>query len=602
MHRMDRSRARCGRCQTGNRTCCAGDVLAHVLAVLVVAMGVANILSAWSPVPPERMALLRQMLPLAVRSGSRTLTVFTGLSLILLGRGLFRRKKQAWALTMILLSVSVVTHLLKGLNVGEALSALVLAGLLWNARRHYVVLQEPTSLRQTVAAVLRMTGVMLGYGLVGLWVLRHQFRPAAAPTQMVWELISVWFTMGSGPLMPATHRAAWFVGSLDGLAALTALYAVGILLRPVLFSSHRDEEGRQRAAQLLAEYGGEPLSHFALARDKLYYFGPGGRSFVAFRGISNVALALGDPVGDPGQIPDAVASFQAWCQERDWIPAFYQVGGRYLAEYRKLGFRLFKVGEEPILDLPAFSLQGKAIAEIRHATSHALREGIRAEFYDFFADPLGIRGQIAEISADWLAQHRGGEMGFAMGKFEAETLEQERLMVALDRENRVLAFVTFAPVYPQRGYVLDLMRRRTRIPNGTMEFLIGQAALRFREEGAAILSLGLAPLAESGKTEAGTGAGTGEDPLLARARGFLFDHLNAFYNFQTLYRFKRDFNPRWESRYLVYPNNAALPKVLYAIVRAQSPGGLWDYLGLGRRTPVANKGTARAGRSPGRSS
>ena len=65
-----------------------------------------------------------------------------------------------------------------------------------------------------------------------------------------------------------------------------------------------------------------------------------------------------------------------------------------------------------------------------------------------------------------------------------------------------------------------------------------------------------------------------EDP----ARTFLIQRLSRFYDFQGLFRWKRKFNPEFEDRYLVYPSTLALPRIALALVRAQSPGGLWSYL------------------------
>jgi phosphatidylglycerol lysyltransferase len=63
-----------------------------------------------------------------------------------------------------------------------------------------------------------------------------------------------------------------------------------------------------------------------------------------------------------------------------------------------------------------------------------------------------------------------------------------------------------------------------------------------------------------------------------RAREFLMDHLARFYDFRGLFRWKKKFDPAFEDRYLVYPSSLALPGAVYALVRAQSPGGILSYL------------------------
>jgi hypothetical protein len=49
------------------------------------------------------------------------------------------------------------------------------------------------------------------------------------------------------------------------------------------------------------------------------------------------------------------------------------------------------------------------------------------------------------------------------------------------------------------------------------------------------------------------------------------DRLDAFYHFNSLFAFKRKFQPEWVPVYLAYPGAASLPKIGYAIVRAYLP-------------------------------
>ena len=73
------------------------------------------------------------------------------------------------------------------------------------------------------------------------------------------------------------------------------------------------------------------------------------------------------------------------------------------------------------------------------------------------------------------------------------------------------------------------------------------------------------------------------------ARTFLSERLARFYDFQGLFRWKRKFSPRFEDRYLVFPDALALPKIALALVRAQTPGGL---LAMLRPEPRTQTGPA----------
>src|SRR2546426_5666455 len=114
-----------------------------VFALAVGAMGVINDLTVLLPTRPGRLALLgsllNQLAPFApsiwpVLSTGRTLALILGFFLLVIAFGLARGKRRAWQLALLLLPLSALAHLAKGLAVGEALLALLLwLGLFGNA-------------------------------------------------------------------------------------------------------------------------------------------------------------------------------------------------------------------------------------------------------------------------------------------------------------------------------------------------------------------------------------------------------------------------------------------------------------------------------------
>jgi phosphatidylglycerol lysyltransferase len=110
-----------------------------------------------------------------------------------------------------------------------------------------------------------------------------------------------------------------------------------------------------------------------------------------------------------------------------------------------------------------------------------------------------------------------------------------------------------------------------------MEFLIAKSVETARDRGDDMLSLSLSALAKVGPDESRSVPATaaeGADGL----RAFLMDHLSRFYDFQGLFHWKKKFSPEFEDRYLVYGEPLSLPRVVLALARAQSPGGLLSYL------------------------
>jgi lysylphosphatidylglycerol synthetase-like protein (DUF2156 family) len=136
-----------------------------------------------------------------------------------------------------------------------------------------------------------------------------------------------------------------------------------------------------------------------------------------------------------------------------------------------------------------------------------------------------------------------------------------------------------------RGWLLDVMRRRHDGESGAMDLLIARTAEALRDEGFQRLSLSLAPLAS-------TEDDAEDAPAVARrGRTLLYEKMDGAYNYRSLFAYKRKFGVRWETRYLVYAGDAALPAALSTVARAHAPSPR----SLLPRRPLARAGRLRMG-------
>ncbi|MCA9973716.1 MAG: lysylphosphatidylglycerol synthetase family protein, partial [Anaerolineales bacterium] len=108
----------------------------RLLAVLTALMGAVNLLTAVQPTLLAPIAGLTRLSPVAVREGSRITAVLTGFILLILARGLWRHKRAAWWLTLIVLLVAVASHLLQP-DPAAALLGSLLAAYLIAQRNHF---------------------------------------------------------------------------------------------------------------------------------------------------------------------------------------------------------------------------------------------------------------------------------------------------------------------------------------------------------------------------------------------------------------------------------------------------------------------------------
>src|SRR5205823_13854757 len=124
---------------------------------------------------------------------------------------------------------------------------------------------------------------------------------------------------------------------------------------------------RALARSLLGSWGVDTLAPFVLRADKSFFFSPDERAFLAYRVVSGIAVVSGDPVGPPECFGELVDDFIAFAHARDWRIAILGAGERCLGLYRARGLHALYHGDEAVLDVAAFSLDGRPIRKVRQS-------------------------------------------------------------------------------------------------------------------------------------------------------------------------------------------------------------------------------------------
>jgi len=532
----------------------------RLVALLVALMGGVNVLSAVTPPLTDRLAVLEKYSPLVVRRGGHLTAALAGFALLMLARGLARRKHVAWLLALIVLAISAVSHLIKGLDYEEASLAGGLMLLLWLMRAHFHARSDRPSIQQGLRVLGGAFLFTLAYGVAGFYLLdRHysvNFGFWAALRQTV-----VMFTQFYDPgLVPVTHFGRFFADSIYIVGAVTLGYAGLMLLRPVFVREPATREERERAQAIVEQYGHSSLARFLLFDDKRYFFTPGG-SVIGYALVGRTAVALGDPVGPPPDRLASIEAYRAFCQRNDWMPVFYQTLPETLDLYKQAGFDALCIGHEGIVHLETFTLEGKAGKGLRTPFRKLASAGYRFALYQPpIADDL--LEELRAVSNEWLTMMHGSEKRFSLGWFEDNYIRNSPVAVVHTPEGWISAFANLVPEYQANEVALDLMRRRRQMENGTMEFLFVSLFNWAKAQGYARFNLGLSALSGVGERP--------EDPAIEKLLHFIYEHVNRFYNFKGLHSFKEKFHPEWSPRYLIYPGAAALSQAWLAVIRANS--------------------------------
>ena len=260
---------------------------------------------------------------------------------------------------------------------------------------------------------------------------------------------------------------------------------------------------------------------------------------------------MGDPLGPAAEREELAWRFRELADEHGAWTVFYEVGAENLPLYVDLGLSVLKIGEEAMVDLTTFSLEGPERRGLRQTQRVLARDGATFEVVPPEQVPALVP-QLAEISDTWLAEKRTREKGFSLGRFDTDYVA--RFPVAIARaEGRIVAF---ANVWRGGNSEMsaDLMRSVPDAPRSITEYLFIETMLWARAQGYRRFLLGMAPL--SGLDSHALA------PRWARFGAMLYRHGSQFYNFQGLRSFKDKFDPVWEPRYLASPGGLAFPRIL----------------------------------------
>jgi len=538
---------------------------ASLLASLI---GLLNMVSGITPADRPRVRALTQVLPGTVSHTAAAATVAAGLLLLLLARALRRRKRRAWRAVVVLLTASVALHVVKGLDVEEAVTAVLLLVPLLYYRNEFRAKGDPRTRYRAiwVFGVLLLTSVLLGLALIEI---RERRIVGPHPFSAVLRHVLAGLVGVEGPLRFRSDRTTDLVGQiLGGLGLLTALTTVYLVLRPPSPRAVLLPSDEQRIRDLLGKHGfRDSLGYFALRRDKSVVWSPTGKAVIAYRVVSGVMLASGDPIGDPEAWPGAIARFLDIAAEHAWVPAVMGCSEPAGTAYSRAGLSALEIGDEAIVNVSEFSLEGRAMRNVRQAVARVERAGYTTQVRRLRDIPAEERLLLRSQAAAWRGAETERGFSMALGRF-GDVGDDECVAVAATQdtgEGPVLrAFLHFVPWGPD-GLSLDLMRRDKAADNGLNEYLIVSALRAAEGLGISRLSLNFAVFRSA--LERGERLGAG--PILKAWRALLL-FASRWFQIETLYRFNAKFRPIWEPRFVCYPSARELPRIAIAALEAEA--------------------------------
>jgi phosphatidylglycerol lysyltransferase len=517
----------------------------HVLAIFTFLAGVVLLFSGATPAATGRLAFLGRLLPLSVIEASHFLGSIAGAALLVLSQGLARRLDGAWMLTTGAVAAGIAASLLKGGDFEEAtLLGLVLL-VLWRARPAFDRRGALLDTRFSPGWIVAVAGAMGASIWLGLFAFKH----VAYSNELWWQF-------------ELHGEASRFLRASVGSAVAILLFALSRIASPAHAEAAEPTDADIEAAGPIIASQRSATANLVFLRDKTMLFDDQRRGFVMYGVEGRTWVALGDPVGPADVQAELIRRFLERCDDYAATPVFYEIRKEALHRYADFGLTFVKLGEEAIVDLSQFCLEGSRGKPLRHALRHLEHHGTSCRMVAA-ADVPAILNDLHAVSDDWLEHKAGGEKGFSLGFYRPDYLARFPVAV-IEQAGHIIAFANLWPGPDHIELSVDLMRYEHQAPNGVMEGLLVYVMQWGKQQGFRSFSLGMAPLSGFERSPVA--------PLWTRLGSFLYAHGGTFYNFQGLRAYKDKFHPDWESRYLAYPGGLTLPRVL-ADVAALIAGG-----------------------------
>jgi lysyl-tRNA synthetase class 2 len=536
-----------------------------VASLLTFLIGISDVLAVFKPGWHEKLHKVNAVVPGTLTNVTRTSDVIIGLMLLMLARGLRRRKRRAWQAVIALLAFDVVIHFMRFPHeapVSGVVGIVLLAALLYRHEDFYAVGDPRT--RRTAAWVfvgLVAMDFAIGLGYLALGPLAGSYSVTERLQDVLYELVGVY-----GPVQWASDpRGDLYHVLTSALGAFTLVATIYVFLRSAQPRARLAAADAVKVRALLDRHGDrDSLGYFALRDDKSVIWSPSGKAGICYRVVAGVMLAAGDPLGDPEAWPGAIAEFLSEAARHAWRPAVMgcsELGAEVWC--REGDLTALELGDEAIVNVSEFSLSGRPMRNVRQMVNRVAKNGYTAEVRRVGDIPRAELDEVIHEADNWRGTQV--ERGFSMALGRLGAPGDENCVLVTAEEHGVLKAVLHFVPWGTDGLSLDLMRRDKTAIGGLNDFLIVEAIKAAPGLGVKRVSLNFAMFRAA--LERGERIGAG--PVLKAWRGLLV-FLSRWFQIESLYKFNAKFSPVWEPRFFVYPGGRDAPRIAIAALEAEA--------------------------------
>lgn len=530
-------------------------------ALLAFMLGVVNILSAITPPIHQRMRLIKQYLPLDAIHASNLLVLLMGVALLITSVYLVKGLRNAWIITLVLSCVSIIGNLTKALDYEEATFASITILVLLLTYNQYRIKSSRLWLKTGLkTAILAIIAVFILSYINFYYVNKRHFGVDFTWQQSIYHTFKSFLLVKDDTLHPLTEfgrEFIWFIRSLEILLYGFILYC---LIKPEKTIIQSGSEARKRANFLISQFGNSAVDYFKTYPDKLIFLSEIHQAFIAYRIAGGFAIVLEEPVCAPENKVDVLQEFDRHCKKMGLKPVFYRVDEDSIPWFNKLRKNKLLIGQEAIIDVRHFTLEGKDKKSLRNGLNSLQKKGYTINLHqppytDKFLQDL------KQVSTNWLTEFNKREQVFSQGMFNIKELKGHDIITVSDTEGNINAFLNIIPSYAEEEITYDLIRKTKDAPGAVMDALIVELINYAIKHGKEYINLGLVPMTGISHPE-----NTAETIMKMAS-----EKIRHFQHYHGLRNFKEKYASFWENKYIVYDNDFDLLQLPIALNTVMKP-------------------------------
>lgn len=530
-------------------------------AILLSVLGAINIISVLTPAINYRLEYLKNYLPLEAIHASNYLVFTSGLFLLVTASFLLKGLRIAWWFGLSLSIISFIGHLTKAIDYEEAIIAFFAILILIATRKEYYIKTNPKlRLLGLETSILSIIAVLI-YGTIGFYFLdKKHFGIDFSTFQSIRYTLQNYFLVGSSNLIPLDNFAYHFLMSIKISGFLSFGFLIYTLIKPYVLKNSVSIEIKQLANELVKKYGNSALDYFKTYDDKFLFISENKKSFLAYRLAGNYAVVLENPVAENKlEIKNCIIAFDKFCYESGLESMYYRVSENDLEIYKSVGKKSFFLGQEGVVNLTNFSLEGSSKKPLRNAINKITESGLKATI-NLPPIKVGLLQRLEAVSNQWLEETERTEIIFSQGMFLWEELKNQTIITVENKEEKIIAFLNIIPDYTTGEATYDLIRKTNDAPNGIIEFILVSLFNYLKTVNYTSVNLGLAPM--SGIVNPIT--------IQEKSMKYAYDKIKLFSHHKGQRVFKEKFSPTWSNQYIIFSDDYDLiqiPRILSKVIK-----------------------------------